>query len=135
MRARIRANNSPKENGLDNVVVRTVVQSADFVGFGVAGGDNKNGGGYFPATHFAADGVAVRSGQAQVKQHQVKRAAARPRNGPCSVSHHLGIVPRLADGLVQQGGDAGVIFHNQDVHITVSECAYCRFRWCSGLSL
>ena len=100
--------------GLDDVVVRPLLQAGDFVLRLPLGGEHDDRG-LVPLPDFFQHGPAVHDGQHDVQQHQVGLVGAEQLHTFAAVLGHLSLKALLLQVEMEQLGDVGVVLHDQDL--------------------
>ena len=102
--------------GLDDIVVRSAVETPEPVGQRVAGGDDQDREGLAQLADLAQHVKAVLAGKSQVQQHQVVVLGTDGRQGRRAAAHPVGCVGGIEQRVTHGAADHLVIFDQQDAH-------------------
>ena len=105
-----------RREGLGHVVVGAGVVAADFVAYGIAGGEQQNGRAHMRPAQALGHGEAVGFGQHDVQDDDVVGAGLAVAHAGLPVVHDVGSIAVVLKDAGQRLGEAGVVFHDQNVH-------------------
>ena len=100
--------------GLDDIVVRPLLQTGDLV-LGLPFGGEHDDRGPAPLPNLFQHRPAVHNGQHNVQQHQIGLEGAEQLDPLAPVLGHLGLEALLLQIEVEQLGDIGVVLDNQNL--------------------
>ncbi len=102
--------------GFDHVVVGSGVESGDFVGDGVAGGEHQDGGGELVAAQAAAEADAVEFRQGDVEEEQVVFPSVHTMPSEFAVFSEIYGVLAIGQGFIDHFSKLRIIFDDKDAH-------------------
>lgn len=102
--------------GLGHVIVGAGVVAADLVADGIAGSEQQDGGAHVGPAQALGHGEAVGLGQHDVQDDDVVGARPTVLHASLPIVHDVGGVAIVLKDAGQRLGEAGVVFHDQNVH-------------------
>ena len=111
-----------KREGLDQVVVRTVLKPPHPVFDLVSRGEHEDRG-LLAATHVAQDLESIHAGQHHVQHDQVVAVLERCVAAVDAIAHHIDGVALLREPALQVIGRLDLVFNDQDSHRFGRDCA------------